>query len=264
MTRGQPHTRTMDPKTYDAPPDLLKDRVILVTGAGRGIGRAAALSFAAHGATVILLGRKVKGLEAVYDKITTAGQPQPAIFPLDLEKAEEAELSAMAAGIREQLGRLDGILHNAVAPYTPAALEHHSLREWVQHLRVNLAMPAAVNRACLPLLKASPDASVIFTSDDHAGRARGYWGALSVTKAGVELLARIQADEWDALPNLRVNSVVPGPVDSPQRQRTHPGDVRTHLRRPDGLMPVYLYLMGPDSRGTTGQVIRCQDDQGTR
>ena len=248
----------MDPRNYKAPSDLLKDRVILATGAGRGIGRAAARAFAAHGATVILLGRKVKGLEAVYDEIVTAGHPQPAIFPLDLEKAEEAELTAMAAGIREQLGRLDGILHNAVAPYTPAALEHHSLREWMQHLRVNLAMPASLNRACLPLLRASPDASVILTSDDHAGRARGYWGALSVTKAGVELLARIQADEWDALPGLRINSVAPGPVDSPQRQRTHPGDVKTHLPRPEDLMPVYLYLMGPDSRGTTGQVLACQ------
>ena len=248
----------MDPRNYKAPSDLLKDRVILATGAGRGIGRAAARAFAAHGATVILLGRKVKGLEAVYDEIVTAGHPQPAIFPLDLEKAEEAELTAMAAGIREQLGRLDGILHNAVAPYTPAALEHHSLREWMQHLRVNLAMPASLNRACLPLLRASPDASVILTSDDHAGRARGYWGALSVTKAGIELLARIQADEWDALPGLRINAVAPGPVDSPQRQRTHPGDVKTHLPRPEDLMPVYLYLMGPDSRGTTGQVLACQ------
>lgn len=164
----------------------------------------------------------------------------------------------MATGIREQLGRLDGILHNAVAPYTPAALEHHSLREWLQQMRVNLAMPAALNRACLPLLKASPDASVILTSDDHAGRVRGYWGALAVTKAAIELLAQIQADEWDALPNLRINAVVPGPVDSPQRQRTHPGDVKTHLPQPEELMPVYLFLMGPDSRGTTGQVMACQ------
>ncbi len=248
-----------DFRQYQAPKDLLKERVILVTGAGRGIGRAAARAFAAHGATVILLGRKVKALEAVYDEIVADGQPQPAIFPLDLEQTEDAELIAMAAGIQEQLGRLDGILHNAVAAFTPAALEHHSLREWMQHLRVNLAMPAALNRACLPLLKASPDASVILTSDDHAGRVRGYWGALAVTKAAIELLAQIQADEWDALPNLRINAVVPGPVDSPQRQRTHPGDVKTHLRRPEELMPVYLYLMGPDSRGTDGRIIACQD-----
>jgi NAD(P)-dependent dehydrogenase (short-subunit alcohol dehydrogenase family) len=248
----------MDPRTYQAPLELLKDRVILVTGAGRGVGRATAIAFAGHGATVILHGRKSKPLEAVYDEIVGARHPQPAIFPLDLEKAEEPEFNAMAAGIAQQLGRLDGILHNVVSAFTPAALEHHTLREWLQHLRVNIAAPAAVTRACLPLLKASSDASVVMTSDDHAGQASGFWGALAITKSGVETMVKILAEEWNTAPNLRVNAVVPGVVNSPQRLRTHPGELKDALPRPEDLMPVYLYLMGPDSRGVSGKVIPCQ------
>ena len=248
----------MDPRNYTAPNDLLKDRVILVTGAGRCIGRAAALAFAARGATVILLGRKVKALEAAYDEIVAAGHPQPAIFPLDLEKAEDKDFAAMAQGIAGQLGRLDGILHNAVAGFVPAGLEHYKLAEFLSQLRVNLAAPAALTRACLPLLRSAPDASVVMTSDSHAREPASFWGGLAISKAGLEMLVRIQAEEWDNAPNLRINAVVPGPVHSPQRQRTHPGEVKDKLPKPEDLLPVYLWLMGPDSRGTTGQVIPCQ------
>lgn len=248
----------IDPRTYEATPDLLKDRVILVTGAGRGIGRAAALAFAARGATVILLGRKVKPLESLYDEIVAAGHPQPAIFPMDLEKAEDKDFLAMAQGIAEQLGRLDGILHNAVASFVPVGLEHYKLTEWMAQLRVNLAAPAAITRTCLPLLRQSPDASVVMTSDTHAQMPGAFWTGLAISKAGVEMLVRIQAEEWDATPNLRINAVVPGPVNSPQRLRTHPGELKDSLPKPEDLLPVYLYLMGPASRGITGHVLPCQ------
>ncbi|HEX6827897.1 MAG TPA: SDR family NAD(P)-dependent oxidoreductase [Burkholderiales bacterium] len=249
---------SIDPRTYEAPSDLLKDRVILVTGAGRGIGRAAARALAARGATVILLGRKVKVLEAAYDEIVAAGHPQPAIFPMNLEQAEDADFTAMAQGIAGQLGRLDGILHNAVASFVPAGLEHYKLAEWMAQLRVNLAAPAALTRACLPLLRQAPDAAVIMTSDTHAQRPGAFWSGLAISKAGVEMLVKIQAEEWDGAPGLRINAVVPGPVHSPQRQRTHPGEMKDKLAKPEDLLPVYLYLMGPDSLGTTGQVISCQ------
>jgi NAD(P)-dependent dehydrogenase (short-subunit alcohol dehydrogenase family) len=96
------------------------------------------------------------------------------------------------------------------------------------------------------------------TSDSHAGKPGAFWSGLAVSKAGAEMLVRIQAEEWDSLPHLRINAVVPGPVHSPQRQRTHPGEVKERLPKPEDLLPVYLYLMGPDSRGTTGQVFPCQ------
>jgi NAD(P)-dependent dehydrogenase (short-subunit alcohol dehydrogenase family) len=247
-------------KNYQAPQDLLKGRVILITGAGQGIGKTAALTFAAHGATVILHGRSVKKLEAVYDEIEAAGHPQPAIFPLDLNKAEDKDFAAMAAGIGGQLGRLDGILHNAAKLDRPQPLEDQTLAQWLPLLRINLAAPFALTRACLPLLKASPDASILMTSETHGHTPTAFWGGFAVAKSGVETLVKIWAQELEVYPTLRINTVVPGPVQSPQRIRTYPGERKDSLPKPETLMPLYLYLMGPDSRGTSGQIIEANQD----
>lgn len=244
-------------KDYQAPQNLLQGRVILVTGAGRGLGRTAALTFAAHGATVILHGRNVERLEAVYDEIEAAGGPQAAIFPLDLFSAGDKEFEALAGGIRSQLGRLDGILHNASHLDNLHSLETHTLEQWQVSLRVNLMAPFALTRACLPLLKAAPDASIIMTSETHGHAPAAYWGSFAVSKAGVETLVKLWAQELEIYPNLRLNGLVPGPVQSPQRVRTHPGEVKESLPEADSLMPSYLYLMGGDSRGVSGQIVTC-------
>lgn len=244
-------------ENYSAPKDLLKDRVILVTGAGQGLGRAAALSYANHGATVILHGRKVKKLESVYDEIETIGKAQALIYPLDLERAEEKDFFALSHAVAQQLGRLDGILHNAT--YLPglSPLEHQTIEQWRALLQVNLIAPFALTKACLPLLKASPDASIIMTSSTHGHNPSAYWGGFAVAKAGLEALVKIQADEWGQIPNLRINTVIPGLVNSPQRVITHPGEIKQKMRQPDELMSVYLYLMGLDSREISGQTILC-------
>ncbi len=246
-----------DFKNYRAPKDLLKNRVILITGAGQGIGRAAALTYAAHGATIILHGRNVKKLERVYDEIEALGGAQPAIFPLDLEKAGDNDFAAFAEAIGTQLGRLDGMLHNAAFLSRLSPLETQTLEQWLVLLRVNLVAPFALTRACLPLLKASVDASVIMTSDTHGHDPAAYWGGFAVAKAGVEVLVKIQAQEWEILQNLRINAVIPGPVHCPQRTRTHPGEVKQSLRQPEDLMPTYLYLIGPDSKAVSGQTVFC-------
>lgn len=246
-----------DCKHYDPPEDLLNGRVILVTGAGQGLGRAAALAFADHGATVILHGRNVGKLEAVYDEIEGKGGAQPAIFPLDLEKAEDKDFAAIAQAIKLQLGRLDGIVHNAALLFTLTPLELQTLDQWQALLRVNLIAPFALTRACLPLLKASPDASVIMTSETHGHVPAAYWGGGAVAKAGGEALVKIAAQEWEAFPNLRINTLVPGPVHTPQRTRTHPGEIKQELAQPADLMPCYLYLVGPDSRGFSGRTVIC-------
>jgi len=237
--------------------DLLKGRVILVTGASRGIGRVAALTFAAQGATVVLHGRDVVALQNVYDEIEANGHPQPAAILLDLDKATTRDYDALAHAIESQLGRLDGILHNAALVEKLSPLEQQSVEDWNRMLRINLVAPFALTQACLRLLKRSADASVIFTLESHGHAPAAFWGGYAVSKAGVEALMKIQASEWQDSPNLRANAVIPGPVASPSRAKTHPGEVAASQRQPRELMPTYLYLMGPDSREVSGTLVAC-------
>ena len=244
-------------KDYRPSRDLLKDRVVLVTGASRGIGRVAALAFAAHGATVVLHGRDVAALEKVYDEIEASGYPQPAAIPLDFDKATTRDYDALAYAIESQLGRLDGILHNASHVEKLSPLEQQGTEEWNKTLRINLVAPFAVTQACVRLLKPAADAAVIFTLESHGHAPAAFWGSYAVAKAGVEALMKIQAAEWQGAPNLRANAIIPGPVASPSRAKTHPGEVAASQRQPEALMPTYLYLMGPDSRGVSGMVVSC-------
>jgi len=245
-------------KDYSPPENLLQGRVILVTGSGQGLGREAAITYARHGATVILHGRKVGKLEKVYDEIEALGKAQPVIYPLDLEKATDEDCSALAASIAEQLGRLDGILHNAAFIDGPCPLELQTMNQWQTLLKINLITPFSITRACLSLLKASPDASIIMTASTQGHNPTAYWGGFSVAKAGVEALVKIQADEWSRLPNVRINALIPGIVNTPQRAKTHPGEVKKTLPQPEDLMPNYLFLMGPDSKDVRGEIIACQ------
>jgi len=247
-----------DIKNYRPDKNLLKDRVILVTGAGQGIGRVAALEYAAHGATVILHGRKVDKLESVYDEIESGGGAQAAIFPFDLEKADEKDFELIVQAIKLQLGRLDGILHNAAFIQNLTPLESQTFDQWLILLRVNLIAPISLTRACLPLLKASPDACIIMTSDTHGHYPAAYWGGFAVAKAGVEALVKIQAQEWEMHTNLRINTLIPGAVHTSQRTKTHPGEIKQSLSDPKDLMSTYLYLMGPASKGVTGKTVFCQ------
>lgn len=241
--------------------NLLADRVILVTGAGQGIGRAAALAYAEQGATVILHGRKTEKLEQVYDEIEVLGRNSAIILPFDYEQATEAGIAELVEAIASQLGRLDGILHNAAWTYGPMPLVFHTSAHWQTIMQVNLLIPAMLTRACFPLLSASPDASVIMTGDTHGQTPAAYWGAFAVAKAGVEVLVKIQAEEWEIYPNLRINALIPGAVDTPQRTKTHPGGNNRILPKPADLMETYLFLMGPDSAGITGKTFDCQKAQ---
>lgn len=241
-------------KYYQPPHQHLENRIILVTGAGQGIGRTAALAFAAQGATVILSGRDVKKLERVYDEIAMAGHPEALIFPMDLSHASEQDFANMAEGIHQQLGRLDGILHNASRFDNLSPLEIQTAEQFTGMLRVNTIAPFLLTKACLPLLKDSPDASVIFTSTTAAHHPTAFWGAHAVSLGATEIMARIWAQELETSPRLRFNTVIPGAVQSPQRKKSHPGELHAKLPKAEAIMPLYLYLMGHDSTGISGQI----------
>ncbi len=243
---------------YQPPADLLKERVILVTGAGSGIGRAAARAFAAHGATVILLGRTLQKLEQVYDEIEAAGHPQPAIYPMNMEGAAPKDYSDLAATLEKEFGRLDGILHNAGLLGVLTPLEQYDAELWYKVMQVNLNGPFLLTRACMGLLRRSADASVLFTSAEVGRKARAYWGAYAVSLAGAEGLAQLLADELEHTGTVRVNSIDPGPVRTALRLQAYPAENRDLLPEPEAIMAPYLYLMGPDSRGVNGQALSAQ------
>ena len=245
-------------KDYSPHRDLLAGRVILVTGASSGLGRAASLAFARYGATVALLARDEARLEAVYDEILAAGGPEPAMFPYDLAAADDRSMETLAGTLAHHLKRLDGVLHSAHQFYSLTPLELQTMEQWQTLMRVNLIAPFSLTRACLPLLKRAPDASVIFTGETHGHQPSAYWGGYAVAKSGLETLTRIWTAEFEAEENLRINTLIPGQAATTLRSRTHPGLAPEALPTAADLMPCYLYLMGPDSRMTRGQIVDCQ------
>ncbi len=244
---------------YRPVPDLLNDRVILVSGAGDGIGKTAAKSFAAHGATVILLGRTVPKLEAVYDEIEGSGHPQPAIYPINLEGAAPKDYQDLADTLEREFGRLDGLLHNATNLGSLTPLEHYDLQLWAQVMQVNLHAPFLLTRSCLPVLRKSPDASVVFTSSALGRAGRAYWGAYAISNFAVEGMMQVLAEELESKPQIRVNSLDPGWVRTTFFSRAYPARDPGTLPAPEEIMSAYLYLMGPDSRGITGRAMTAQE-----
>lgn len=244
---------------YKAPEALLKDRIILVTGAGSGIGRTAAKTYAAYGATIILLGRTISKLESVYDEIEAAGHPKPAIVPLNLEGAAVKDYEEMAMTIEDNFGQLDGLLHNAAILGQRTPVEQYDPETWNKVMHVNATAPFLLSRALIPLLRKSSDASVIFTSSSVGRTAKAYWGAYAVSKFALEGLSQLMADELDdERHNIRVNSLNPGATRTNMRAHAYPAENPATNPSPEELMPSYLYLMGPDSAGITGQQIDAQ------
>lgn len=240
---------------YQAAPDLLSGKVILVSGAGDGLGRCAALAYARHGATTILLGRTQKKLEAVYDEIVSLGHTEPLLMPLDLASAGVSQFEQIAGAIERQFGRLDGLLHSAATLGTLTPLAMYDEKTWNQVLQVNLHAPWLLTRACLPVLEKAAAASVIFTTSDVARHGRAYWGAYAAAGAALENLVQVWTDELSANSPIRMNTLDPGAVRSALRARAYPGENPLALPTPESVMPLYLYLMGADSKQIRGQTL---------
>ncbi len=232
---------------------LLEDKVILVTGASDGMGKVIAKSYARHGATVVLLSKTIKKLEAVYDEIMDAGSPEPAIYPLHLEGANVNDYEKMAEVIESELGRLDGIVLNAgwLPGYTP--LKHYDVEMWSKVLTTNLHANFLIIKTCLPLLEIADDPAVIFSS--HAAE-NAYNGGYGVAKAGADALLNILAEEYGDDPFIRVNGIDTGPIRTHLRTFHFPGEDPKTLAKPEALIGPYLYFMGADAKQQTGDIIR--------
>ncbi len=242
---------------YQASPTLLKDKTILITGAGDGIGAVAAKTYAAHGATCILLGRTVNKLESVYDEIVAEGHPEPAIIPLDLNGATPTHYEQMAMTIKDQFGRLDGILFNAsilghIGPFADIEPD-----QWQQIMQVNVNSTAFIIKALLPVLRASNNASVLLTTSSVGREGRSFWNGYAVSKFATEGMMQVLAAEY-ANRNIRFNCINPGATRTQMRASAFPAEDASKLKTPADIMPLYLYLMGEDSIEVNGQSLDCQ------
>lgn len=246
------------PADFHAAADCLKDKIILVTGAGDGIGRAAALSFAKHGATVILLGRTTEKLEAVYDEIENAGYPQAAIYPLHLRGAAAHDYQELAATLEREFGRLDGLLHNASVLGERRSLAQTTVDSWDEVMQVNVTAQFLMTQALLPMLAAAEHGSLLLTSSSVGRQGRAFWGAYSVSKFATEAMMQILADEEFELNGTRVNSINPGATNTAMRRSAYPGENPSSNPNPEAIMPLYLYLMSDASRSINGQQFDAQ------
>lgn len=247
-----------DPRIHQPTADEMKGRVVLVTGAGAGIGRAVSLALAQAGAEVILLGRSVRKLEAVHAEIAALGAPESSIVPLDLEKALAKDYDAVADATARRYGRLDGLLHNAALLGTLTPIDQYEVPTFMRVMHVNVTAAFILTQQLLPLLRASQDAAVLFTSSGVGKRGRAFWGAYAVSKFAVEGLAQVLAHEMEGNSPVRVNIIDPGKVRTSMRRQAYPSENQETLPTPESLTSPYLALLGPASRGVTGQRFEAQ------
>jgi NAD(P)-dependent dehydrogenase (short-subunit alcohol dehydrogenase family) len=242
-----------DPKQYVVPAGLLRGKVVLITGAGSGLGRALALAAAAAGAQVVLAGRQKSKLERVYDAIEAQGGPQPALAPIDFTTATAVQYDEMAAVIDREFGRLDGLVHAAALLGDRTPIDQYDVPTWCKVLHVDLTAPFILTQVLMPVMRKAEAASIVFVSSSVARRAKAFWGAYSVAKAGLENLSAMLAIEVESEGRLRVNSVNPGAMRTPMRAAAYPAEKPDSVIEPSALAPVFLYLLGADSRRVNGQ-----------
>lgn len=257
QSRLQPLTHD-DIRSFVPPNDCLDGKTILVTGAGDGIGRVAALTYARYGATVLLLGRTSSKLEYVYDEIESLGGKQPAMLPMNLEGATYAEMQQLEGLIDKEVGQLDGILHNAGVLGQLTPLEMYDVDTFAEVMKVNFMATFMLTQALLPLLKDADHGSIVFTSSTVGTHPRAFWGAYALSKQAVEGMSDIFTQETQNTTNLRFNCINPGGTRTNMRAHAYPGENPMSLKTPEDIMSAYVCLMSNESIGVRGQVVELQ------
>jgi NAD(P)-dependent dehydrogenase (short-subunit alcohol dehydrogenase family) len=243
--------------SYTPQENYLENKTILVTGAGDGIGRQAALHYAKYGATVILLGKTVTKLESVYDEIINKGGSEPGIVPLDLKGATAQHYRDMANTITDQFGSLDGLLHNASLLGHLGPFAQISEQDWQNVMQVNLTSQFLMTQALLGALKMAAHSSVIFTTSGVGIKGRAYWGPYAISKFATQGMMEVLADEYENS-KIRFNCINPGATKTAMRAKAYPAENSNNLASPEQIMPLYLYLMDNHASTENGQTFSAQ------
>ncbi len=248
-------------KSFAPPIDQFRGQVILVTGAGQGLGKAISLALAQAGATVVLHGRTLSKLEAVYDEIEAAGYAEPAMLPMDFANATEPELEGMALGIRKDFGKLNAMIHCAVDCPSLRPMADQKMDDLLSNYRINVAAPIALTRACLPLLKQSgahSPSTIVFTGESHGLEPKPFWGGFALSKGALMTLSAIWPGEMSQPSAVKFTTIIPGPIASPQRFVTHPGELARNLPTMSSVVPAYLYAL--TNHAHHGEIFRLTSD----
>ncbi len=233
---------------------LLKDKVILITGAASGIGKAVALSCARHQATLILLGRNPRKLESVHKEIKDECQNEVFLYPLNLETADDTHYADLAKTIEEHFGKLNGLLHNAATLGNISPMRHYQLQQWYKVMQTNVNAPMMLTQACLPLMEKSENSSIIWTTSGVAIEPVPLWGAYGVSKYANEYMMSLLAQEYDDT-DLRCNAIDPGVVATGMRSKAFPGENPNELTKAQSITDTWLYLFSDDSIGVRNKII---------
>ena len=236
-------TTALQWQAFTPDPQCLANKTILITGAADGIGKAVSIAAAKHGATVILLDKKTRHLEKVYDSINQQGFAEPVMLPFDLLETNPQATDIILDGIMADFGHLDGLLHNAAELGSPSPMDQYDLEYWQKVMLVNLQAPYFLTRGLLPALKESKQAQLIFTSAQCGRQPGAYWGAYGVAYGGLEAQMKIWAEELENPTNIIVNSIDPGAVRTSLRRRSHPGESQDSIVAPQNITNAYIMLL---------------------
>jgi NAD(P)-dependent dehydrogenase (short-subunit alcohol dehydrogenase family) len=243
---------------YKITPNELKDKVILVTGANRGFGKAMTLDLAKAGATVIMLGRDLGSLETVYDEVVDLGYQEPVLYPFDLEGATPEHYEQLQESLLEHFSQLDGLIHNAGIIGTMMPIEQYDIKLWYSTMQINVNAPFMLTQFLIPVLNKSADARVLFLSSSVGRDARAYWGAYGVSKFAIEGLSKTLSEELEKT-NIRVNSLDPKRMRTKMRQIAYPAENADKNPLPESLSPAIVYLMSEATKGLNGEQLTLEN-----
>ena len=240
--------------------DHLKDKNILITGASKGIGRSLAVNLSKHKANVILLARNEDLLDSLYDEIKEKYNTNPMIIGCDLSQFEEDKAQEIANVVSKNYKCLDALINNASILKKMSSVNDYDLKSWKKVLNVNLTSAFLLSKYLMPLMMDSELPRIIFTSSGVANKGKAYWGAYSVSKAGIKNLSEILNDELNSLTNFKVFNFNPKETRTEMRALAYPAENPSSVKAPDELINYYLWMLSERSTSSSKTHINFGDE----